>query len=58
MYKILEKLRGRKTYLLAAVTVLYAVSGLILGQIEQEKAIELILGALTVSALRNGMPNS
>lgn len=48
-------LAGKKTYIVAAVTIVYAVAGLIIGQVSQEAAIALILGSLAVSGLRNAV---
>ena len=48
-------LEGKKTYIVALVTIVYAVTGLIIGQVTQEAAIALILGSLGVSALRNAV---
>lgn len=51
-----EKLSGKKTYGIAVLTVLYAVAGWILGYVEPLTAVNLILGALGIGALRNGLP--
>jgi len=53
--KMVSFLQGRKTYLVAVVTIVYAVAGLIIGQVSQEAAIALILGACAVSGLRNAV---
>lgn len=51
-------LRGKKTYIIALATVSYAVAGLLLGLHTPEKAVELVLAALGLGALRNGMVTS
>jgi len=55
MQNIIAKLAGKKTYILSAITIIYAVSGLILGYIDQASAIQLILGALTAAGIRNAI---
>lgn len=51
-------LQGRKTYIIALATVSYAVVGLVLGLNTPDKAVELVLAALGLGALRNGMVTS
>jgi hypothetical protein len=48
-------LEGKKTYIVSFVTIVYAVTGLIIGQVTQEAAIILILGACGLGALRNAV---
>ncbi len=51
-------LKGRKTYVVAALMIVYAAIGMVLGQIDQDSAVRLILEALGLSALRAGISNS
>lgn len=49
-------LSGHKTYIVAGVTVVYALTEwLVAGAIDQSTAIGLILGALGLSGLRSGI---
>ena len=52
MFTLLE---GKKTYLISLALLSFAVLGLLLGQLDQIKAVELILEALGLAALRSGM---
>lgn len=54
MTKFLE---GKKTYLVAGATVLYALLGVLLGFMDQMQATELVLAALGLSSLRSGIAN-
>lgn len=51
----MEFLKGKKTYIISILAVVYAVSGYILGYIELQNAIQLIIGSLGISALRHGI---
>lgn len=46
---------GKKTYAAATLMVVYAVSGVILGHLEQEQAVQLILEALAIAGLRRAL---
>lgn len=46
---------GKKTYLVAIATILYAVTGLFTGNMDSQTAIQMVLAALGMSALRNGI---
>lgn len=48
-------LQGKKTYLVALVAIIYAVSAYFTGHIGFENATQLVLGALGIGALRNGI---
>jgi len=48
-------LKGKKTYLVALLMVLYAAFGLLLGDLNQEKTIHLVLEALGLAGLRNAI---
>ena len=49
---------GYKTYIIAGATILYALGGLIIGKVDFTIAIPLILGALGVGGLRQGIAKS
>ncbi len=46
---------GKKTYLVALATILYALTGVITGHMDSQTAIQMVLAALGMSALRNGI---
>lgn len=48
--------KGAGTYAVAGVTILYAVSAALLGHIDANHAVELILGALGLSYVRRALP--
>lgn len=48
-------LEGKKTYLIAAATILYGALGLALGHLNVDQAAELILGGSGLAALRAGL---
>jgi hypothetical protein len=50
-------LQGKKTYLIAVCMIIYAIFGMYSGYMNQQSGIELILQALGISALRNGVEN-
>lgn len=51
----MQKLQGRKTYIVAAVTVLYALVVVGWGGGEWHAAAELILAGLGLAGLRDGV---
>lgn len=51
-----KQLSGYKTYIMTVATICYALGGWIAGFVKPELAIPIILGALGLSALRNGLP--
>ena len=51
----MSKLNGYKTYIVAAVAVIYAVSGFFTGHLDANTAIETVLTALGAASLRHGM---
>lgn len=55
MDKFWKSLSGKKTYIVAAVTVAYALTQFWAGALPVEAVIALIFGALGLSALRNGI---
>lgn len=50
-----QKLQGKKTYIIAVLTVIYAILGVILGKFDINTAIGLVLGAGGLAALRNAV---
>ena len=52
---MLSKLDGYKTYIVAAATIIYALVQLWQGAIDQNTAVQMIAGALGLSALRHGI---
>jgi hypothetical protein len=55
MKKIVNELQGKKTYIVAAALVVYAVAGVYTGQLTQDAAITLVLNGLGLGALRAGI---
>ena len=55
MNDFFQWLKGKKSYLLAAAAVAYAVAGFYLGQHDQETMITMILAALGISTVRHGV---
>jgi hypothetical protein len=49
-------MQGKKTYTVAALTVLFGVLGWVLGFMPKEQAVEVILGGLGLGSLRNAIP--
>lgn len=48
--------KGKKTYIIAVATLCYALGGAVAGFHDWGVAIPLILGALGLAGLRNGIP--
>ena len=55
MKNIWESLSGYKTYLIVLITVFYAVIGVALSLHTLDQAIQVVLAALAVAGLRNGL---
>lgn len=55
MSKLIEFFNGKKTYILAIATVLYAIAGFVIGKVPGEEAIGLVLAGLGLSTLRAGV---
>jgi uncharacterized membrane-anchored protein YjiN (DUF445 family) len=51
----MERLAGKKTYIVASVMIVYAVSGWLLGNLEQPEAWRLLMEAAAVAGLRNAI---
>ncbi len=58
MGKWFANLAGKKTFILAGLQVLYAVSSATLGHITWDQAFQLIMQSGLVSALRHGIAAS
>ena len=48
-------LEGKKTFIVAGATIAYALGGAIIGKVDWNVAIPLILGSLQVFGLRLGI---
>lgn len=48
-------LTGKKTYIAAIASICYALGGMVAGYIEAPAGIMIILAALGISGLRNGV---
>lgn len=55
MTKLINWLKGKKTYLIQAAVFIYAISGLVTGNLDSKTAFELIYTSSTVSALRSAL---
>ena len=55
MAKLWELARGRKSYAVAIGMIAYAVLGVLMGQLELDQAITLVLEGAGIGALRNGI---
>jgi len=51
----MEPLAGKKTYVVAVLMALYAISGLLLDQVSTTQAVEMVLAALALLGLRLGI---
>ncbi len=52
---MLEFLKGKKTYILQALLVVYAIAGVILGKMTLEEAMALLFSAATIASIRNAI---
>ena len=48
-------LSGKKTYIVAIALVVYAVAGVVSGQMTQDAAVQLVLNGLGLGALRSAV---
>ena len=55
MLKLWNWLQGKKTYIIMGASIAWAVSSVILGKMEAQEAIGVILAALGMGGLRAGM---
>lgn len=51
----MDKLKGYKTYIVAAALVIFGITGVVTGQLTTEQAITIILNGLGLGALRNAI---
>lgn len=51
----IDSLSGSKTYIVALLMIIYAGSGYLLQDVSQAQAMTLILQALAIAGLRNGI---
>lgn len=54
----LNSINGYKTYIVAAITIAYAVVEYWNGSVTQTEMVDMILAALGASAIRHGIQNS
>lgn len=52
---MLERVDGKKTYMVGGLTILWGILGLFLGQIEYGQAIPVILAGLGVFGFRSAI---
>jgi len=55
MKKVLKYLKGKKTYIVAALMVVYALLGYYLGELEHASTVNLCLEGLAIAGLRAGV---
>lgn len=55
MEKLLNQLSGKKTYLVSFALVVFAVTGVITGNLTSDQAVALVLNGLGLGALRAGV---
>ena len=48
---------GKKTFILAIITIIYAICGMIIGKIDTTIGLAIILGSLQMIGLRVGVSN-
>ena len=48
-------LSGKKTYLVTAVMIVYAVAGFFLGKMDANSSVQMVFEALAVAGLRNAV---
>ncbi|MDE1866133.1 MAG: hypothetical protein KGI08_00280 [Thaumarchaeota archaeon] len=49
---MIEFLQGKKSYIIAGLTFIYAIIGVVIGQIDVNTAIQLVLASGAVASLR------
>jgi hypothetical protein len=55
MKRVIADLQGKKTYIVAAALIAYAIFGVYTGQLSQDQAVQVVLNGLGLSALRAGI---
>jgi type IV secretory pathway VirB2 component (pilin) len=58
MLSLFSKIEGYKTYIVAVVTVIYALVTMWNGTMDQHTGVAMILGALGLGGLRHGITTS
>lgn len=53
-----EYLKGKKTYLVALALIVFAITGVITGNLTADQAFVLVLNGLGLGALRSGVSKS
>ena len=48
-------MNGKKSYLVAAVAILYAISGFFFGALDANAAVQIVIAALGLSSVRHGI---
>ncbi len=51
----MNKMNGKKSYIIAIATAVFAILGIVLGKMSLKEGLELLLGSGAVAALRNAM---
>jgi hypothetical protein len=52
---LLQRVDGRKTYIIAGLTVAYGIIGLIIGQLEATEGIQVVLAGLAAFGFRSAL---
>lgn len=52
---MMDKVDGKKTYIIAVATAVFAVLGVVLGKMSVKEALELLLGSGALASLRNAL---
>jgi len=55
MNSLIVWFKGKKTYIISALMIAYAISGMVLGYIPQDVGVQMILTALGFGAIRNAI---
>lgn len=55
MNQLFQKMKGYKTYVIAVLMVIFAVSGVIIGKMSMAEAIQLLLNAAGLAGLRHAV---
>lgn len=52
---MLDKLKGNKTYIVAGISIVWAIAGAVLGYMEPSESMNIVLAALAAAGLRNAI---
>lgn len=55
--QVWEFLKGKKTFTICAVAVVYALSAVATGHMDAQTAVQEVMAALAAASLRHGMSN-